>query len=323
VERALMLEFVQVTEAAALAAARLMGRGDGEAVDRAAVEAMRGALAQLPIRGRVVIGEGERDEAPMLYIGEEVGAGTGYPVDIAVDPVEGTNLVARGQPNAISVIAASERGGILRAPDVYMEKLIVGPSAAGRVDLRWPVARNLNTIAGSLRRSVQDITVVILDRPRHAGLIEQVREAGARIRLIPDGDVSAAIAAALSGTGVHAVMGIGGAPEGVLAAAALRCLGGEIQGRFWFRNDEERERVRGMGVDDPDRIFLTEDLVPGREVVFACTGITDGDLFKGVLFFAGGQRTHTLVMGARCGEIRFVDSVHVADRARVGPVRLF
>jgi len=318
-----MLEFVQVTEAAALAAARLMGRGDGEAVDRAAVEAMRGALAQLPIRGRVVIGEGERDEAPMLYIGEEVGAGTGYPVDIAVDPVEGTNLVARGQPNAISVIAASERGGILRAPDVYMEKLIVGPSAAGRVDLRWPVARNLNTIAGSLRRSVQDITVVILDRPRHAGLIEQVREAGARIRLIPDGDVSAAIAAALSGTGVHAVMGIGGAPEGVLAAAALRCLGGEIQGRFWFRNDEERERVRGMGVDDPDRIFLTEDLVPGREVVFACTGITDGDLFKGVLFFAGGQRTHTLVMGARCGEIRFVDSVHVADRARVGPVRLF
>ncbi|MCL6499982.1 MAG: class II fructose-bisphosphatase [Firmicutes bacterium] len=318
-----MLEFVQVTEAAALAAARLMGRGDGEAVDRVAVEAMRGALAQLPIRGRVVIGEGERDEAPMLYIGEEVGAGTGYPVDIAVDPVEGTNLVARGQPNAISVIAASERGGILHAPDVYMEKLIVGPSAAGRVDLRWPVARNLNTIAGSLRRSVQDITVVILDRPRHAGLIDQVREAGARIRLIPDGDVSAAIAAALSGTGVHAVMGIGGAPEGVLAAAALRCLGGEIQGRFWFRNDEERERVRGMGVDDPDRIFLTEDLVPGREVVFACTGITDGDLFKGVLFFAGGQRTHTLVMGARCGEIRFVDSVHVADRERVGPVLLF
>ncbi len=318
-----MLEFVQVTEAAALAAARLMGRGDGEAVDRAAVEAMRGALAQLSIRGRVVIGEGERDEAPMLYIGEEVGAGTGYPVDIAVDPVEGTNLVARGQPNAISVIAASERGGILHAPDVYMEKLIVGPSAAGRVDLRWPVARNLNTIASSLRRSVQDITVVILDRPRHTGLIEQVREAGARIRLIPDGDVSAAIAAALSGTGVHAVMGIGGAPEGVLAAAALRCLGGEIQGRFWFRNDEERERVRGMGVDDPDRIFLTEDLVPGREVVFSCTGITDGDLFKGVLFFAGGQRTHTLVMGARCGEIRFVDSVYVADRERVGPIRLF
>ncbi|MDR7386779.1 MAG: class II fructose-bisphosphatase [Armatimonadota bacterium] len=318
-----MLEFVQVTEAAALAAARLMGRGDGEAVDRVAVEAMRGALAQLPIRGRVVIGEGERDEAPMLYIGEEVGAGTGYPVDMAVDPVEGTTLVARGQPNAISVIAASERGGILHAPDVYMEKLIVGPAAAGRVDLRWPTARNLSTIASSLRRSVQDITVVILDRPRHAGLIEQVREAGARIRLISDGDVSAAIAAALSGTGVHAVMGIGGAPEGVLAAAALRCLGGEIQGRFWFRNDEERERVRGMGVDDPDRVFLTEDLVPGREVVFSCTGITDGDLFKGVLFFAGGQRTHTLVMGARCGEIRFVDSVHVADRGRVGPIRLF
>lgn len=318
-----MLEFVKVTEAAALAAARLMGRGDGEAVDRAGVEAMRAALAELPIRGRVVIGEGERDEAPMLYIGEQVGAGTGWEVDIAVDPVEGTNLVARGQPNAISVIAASGRGGILHAPDVYMEKLIVGPSAAGRVDLRWPVARNLNTIASSLRRSVQDITVVILDRPRHAELVEQVRQAGARIQLIPDGDVSAAIAAAVSGTGVHAVMGIGGAPEGVLAAAALRCLGGEIQGRFWFRNEEERERVRSMGVDDPDRIFLTEDLVPGQEVVFSCTGITDGDLFKGVRFFAGGKRTHTLVMGARCGEIRFVDSVYVTDRDRAGPVRLF
>ncbi len=317
-----MLECVQVTEAAALAAARLMGRGQTDAVDRAAVEAMRGVLAALPIRGRVVIGEGERDEAPMLYIGEEVGRGTGPEVDIAVDPVEGTNLVAKGLPNAISVIAASERGGILQAPDIYMEKLIVGPSAAGRVDLRWPVARNLAAVASSLRRRVEDITVVILDRPRHADLVAQVREAGARIKLISDGDVSAAIAAAVSGTGVHAVLGVGGAPEGVLAAAALRCLGGEIQGRFWFRSEEERDRVRGMGISDPDRIFRTEDLVSGREVVFSCTGITDGDLLKGVRFFAGGQRTHTLVMGARCGKIRFVDSVYLTDRERVGPVRL-
>jgi fructose-1,6-bisphosphatase II len=323
VERALMLDFVKVTEAAALAAARLMGRGDNDAADRAAVEAMRAALGELDIQGRVVIGEGERDEAPMLFIGEVVGSGRGYEVDIAVDPVEGTNLVAKGLPNAISVIAVSERGGILHAPDVYMEKLVVGPSAAGRVDLRWPVARNLATIASSLRRRVEDVTVVILDRPRHAELIEEVRQAGARIKLISDGDVSAAIAAAVSGTGVHAVMGVGGAPEGVLAAAALRCLGGEIQGRFWFRDDSERERVRSMGIPDPDRIFLTEDLVPGQQVIFSCTGITDGDLFKGVLFFAGGQRTHTLVMGASTGEIRFVDSVYVTDRERVGPIRLF
>lgn len=321
-EKALMLDFVKVTEAAALAAARLMGRGDNDGADAAAVEAMRSAMSELDIRGRIVIGEGERDEAPMLYIGEEVGAGNGFEVDIAVDPLEGTNLVAKGLPNAISVIAVSERGGVLYAPDIYMEKLIVGPSSAGRVDLRWPVARNLSTIASSLRRSVQDITVVILDRPRHAELIQQVREAGARIRLISDGDVSAAIAAAVSGTGVHAVMGVGGAPEGVLAAAALRCLGGEIQGRFWFRNDKERERVRGMGVPDPDRVFFTEDLVPGRNVIFSCTGITDGDLFKGVLYFAGGMRTHTLVMSAASGEIRFVDSVHVTDRERVGPIRL-
>jgi fructose-1,6-bisphosphatase II len=321
-EKALMLDFVKVTEAAALAAARLMGRGDNNAADEAAVEAMRSAMSELDIRGRIVIGEGERDEAPMLYIGEEVGAGNGFEVDIAVDPLEGTNLVAKGLPNAISVIAVSERGGILYAPDIYMEKLIVGPSSAGRVDLRWPVARNLNTIASSLRRSVRDITVVILDRPRHAELIQQVREAGARIRLISDGDVSAAIAAAVSGTGVNAVMGVGGAPEGVLAAAALRCLGGEIQGRFWFRNEEERERVRGMGVSDPDRVFFTEDLVPGRNVIFSCTGITDGDLFKGVLYFAGGVRTHTLVMSAANGEIRFVDSVYVTDRERIGPIRL-
>lgn len=318
-----MLDFVKVTEAAALAAARLMGRGDNDAADRAAVEAMRAALGELDIQGRVVIGEGERDEAPMLFIGEVVGSGRGYEVDIAVDPVEGTNLVAKGLPNAISVIAVSERGGILHAPDVYMEKLVVGPSAAGGVDLRWPVARNLATIASSLRRRVEDVTVVILDRPRHAELIEEVRQAGARIKLISDGDVSAAIAAAVSGTGVHAVMGVGGAPEGVLAAAALRCLGGEIQGRFWFRDDSERERVRSMGIPDPDRIFLTEDLVPGQQVIFSCTGITDGDLFKGVLFFAGGQRTHTLVMGASTGEIRFVDSVYVTDRERVGPIRLF
>jgi fructose-1,6-bisphosphatase II len=317
-----MLDFVKVTEAAALAAARAMGHGDNEHADDLAVEAMRKAMNDLTIKGRVVIGEGERDEAPMLYIGEEVGAGGGYEVDIAVDPLEGTNLVAKGLPNAISVLAVSERGGLLHAPDIYMDKLIVGPAAAGRVDMRWPVARNLEAIAASLRRTIGEITVVILDRPRHADLIRDVRAAGARIKLISDGDVSAAIAAAISGTGVHAVMGIGGAPEGVLAAAAMRCLGGEIQGRLWYRKDAERERVKTMGISDPDRIFMTDELVPGKHVIFSATGITDGDLFRGVMFFGGGTRTHTLVMTSQTREIRFVDSISVHDAREIGTIRL-
>lgn len=258
----------------------------------------------------------------MLYIGEVVGGGGDQQVDIAVDPLEGTNLVARGLPNAISVLAVTERGGLLGAPDIYMDKLIVGPTSAGRVDIRRPVEENLAAMAAAFNRSVGDLVITILDRPRHAELIARVRAAGARIRLIADGDVSAAIAAAVRGTGVHAVMGIGGAPEGVLAAAALRCLGGEMQGRFWFRNDDERQRVRAMGVADPDRVFTTTDLVPGDSVIFAATGITDGDLFRGVRFFGGGARTHSLVMTRQSGEIRFVDGIHIADRDKTGAILL-
>ncbi len=321
-EQTLAFDIVKVTELAAIAAARHMGEGDGEKADAAAVNAMRDVLANLPLRGRIVIGEGERDEAPILYIGEEVGNGNGFAVDIAVDPVEGTNLVAKGLPNSIAILAVTERGGILHAPDIYMEKLIVPPQAAGKVDLRWPPERNLEVLAEVLRRKIPDITVVILDRPRHADLIAAVRRAGARIKLISDGDVAPAISAAVSGPGVHAVMGIGGAPEGVLAAAALRCLGGEIQGRLWYRNDAERQRAKEIGISDPDRIFRTDELVRGSNLVFAATGITDGDLFRGVRFFGGGVRTHSLVMTAAQGQIRFVDTLHIHDQARVGVIRL-
>jgi fructose-1,6-bisphosphatase II len=321
-ERTLLLDFVRVTEAAALAAAHHMGQGDNEAADRAGVEAMRREMGTLDVRGTIVIGEGERDEAPMLYIGEVVGGGGSQEVDIAVDPLEGTNLVAKGLPGAISVIAVTERGGILHAPDIYMDKLIVGPTCAGQVDIRAPVEENLASMAAAYRRSVGELTITILDRPRHADLIARVRAAGARIKLISDGDVSAAIAAAVRGTAVHAVMGIGGAPEGVLAAAALRCLGGQIQGRFWFRNDEERKRVQSMGIADPDRVFDTKDLVPGDSVVFVATGITDGDLLRGVRFFGGGARTHSLVMTRQTGEIRFMDGIHLTDRSKVGAITL-
>jgi fructose-1,6-bisphosphatase II len=321
-ERELILDFVRVTEAAALAAAHHMGQGDNTAADRAAVEAMRTAMGVLDLHGTVVIGEGERDEAPMLFIGEEVGGGGSHEVDIAVDPLEGTNLVAKGLPGAISVMAVTERGGILHAPDIYMDKLIVGPTAAGHVDIRRPVEENLKAMAAAFNRSIGDLTITILDRPRHGELISRVRAAGARIKLISDGDVSAAIAAAVRGTAVHAVMGIGGAPEGVLAAAALRCLGGRMQGRFWFRSDDERTRVRSMGVADPDRVFDTIDLVPGESVVFVATGITDGDLFRGVRFFGGGARTHSLVMTRRTGEIRFVDGIYLTDRSKAGAILL-
>jgi fructose-1,6-bisphosphatase II len=321
VERSLILDFIRVTETAAISAAHHMGQGDNEAADQAGVEAMRREMNGLELHGVVVIGEGERDQAPMLYIGEEVGNG-GPDVDIAVDPLEGTNLVAKGLPGALSVIAVTERGGLLHAPDIYMDKLIVGPTCAGQVDIRKPVEENLACMAASYRRGVADLTITILDRPRHADLIKRVRAAGARIKLISDGDVSAAIAAAVRGTGVHGVMGIGGAPEGVLAAAALRCLGGEIQGRFWFRNDDERKRVQSMGVPDPDRVFDTIDLAPGENVVFVATGITDGDLLRGVRFFGGGARTHSLVMMRQAGEIRFVDGIHLLDRSKVGAITL-
>jgi len=324
-EDILALELIRVTEAAAIASARFMGRGDKVAADRAATEAMRKAMEDVDISGTVVIGEGERDQAPMLYIGEKVGLAseTAVEVDIAVDPLEGTNLVASGQANAITVMAASESGGLLHAPDTYMEKLCVGPLAAGHVDITSPPTENLERVAAALGRSMNDLVVVILDRPRHTALIDEVRVTGARIKLISDGDLSAAISCAVQGTNVHVVMGTGGAPEGVLTAAALRCLGGEIQARLRFRNDEERERAKRMGGDsDEERVYHTADLASGENIVFAATGVTTGDLLRGVRFFGGGARTHSLVMTYQDGQVRFVDTVHMFDRRRPPSVRL-
>jgi fructose-1,6-bisphosphatase II len=325
-EQLLALEMIRVTEVAAIASARAMGRGDRHGADQLATEAMRRTMDEIDFVGRIVIGEGERDEAPMLYIGEEVGKAKGDPdaprVDIAVDPLEGTNLVALGQAGAITVLAASETGGLTHAPDTYMEKLCVGPIAAGKVDIRESPTENLGRIAEALGRNVSDITVVILDRPRHEALIAEVRAAGARIKLIGDGDLSAAISCAVSGTGVHAVMGIGGAPEGVITAAAMRCLGGEIQSRFRYRSDEERARGTRMGHGDEDRVYRTEDLAPGENLVFAATGVTAGDLLHGVRFFGGGARTHSLVMGYQTKQVRFVDTVHMFDRDSPPRVRL-
>jgi fructose-1,6-bisphosphatase II len=324
-EKLIALEAVRATEAGALAAARHMGRGDREAADRAAVEAMRIAMEAAALSGTIVIGEGERDEAPMLYIGERVGnPEAAVEVDIAVDPLEGTNLVATGSPNATAVLAASEPGGLMHAPDTYMRKLIVGPQVAGNVSIDDSIAVTIGIIAEVLGRRPQDITVVILDRPRHADLISAVREAGARIKLISDGDLTAGISCAVSGTGVHAVMGIGGAPEGVLTAAALKCLGGEIQAQFRWRSDEERERGRAMGidVDEAERIYRTNDLARGEQVVFCATGVTDGELLRGVRFFGGGARTHSLLMSYAEGRVRFVDTVHMFDNTRPPRVRL-
>jgi fructose-1,6-bisphosphatase II len=302
------LDFVKVTESAALAASRWMGRGERDTADGAAVEAMRECLNDMDIAGRIVIGEGERDEAPMLYIGEEVGRG-GFEVDIAVDPVEGTNLVANGLPNSIAVMAISERGGLLHAPDSYMKKLAVGPKAAPYVHIDAPVRENLEAVANALERPINDVTVVILDRPRHAELIARVRAAGARIKLISDGDVDAAIATAVPGTGIHVSMGTGGAPEGVLAAAALKCLGGNFMGRLEPRNPEEAERAKKMGFGDLDRVLTLSDLIMGEHVVFCATGITDGDLTRGTRFFGNNARTHSIVMHSD-GTVRFIESVH-------------
>ena len=307
-------DFIRVTEQAAIASAKTMGFGDRKHSDYVAVEAMRHEMDTLAMDGRVVIGEGERDKAPMLYVGEEVGALRGQDgataVDIAVDPLEGTNLCALGSPDSISVLAASERGGLLYAPDVYMEKIIVGPTARGAVHLDAPVAENLRNSAGSFGRKVSDLTVVVLDRPRHEQLIADIRSAGARIRLIPDGDLSAGISAAVRGTGVHAVMGTGGAPEGVITAAAMRCLGGEIQARLKATNPEQEERVRSMGFHDLSKIYKTEELAPGNEILFSATGVTDGELLKGVRFFGGGSRTSSLFMSLSRKIIRFVDTIH-------------
>lgn len=318
-ERALVLDTVRVTEQAAIAAARVAGLGDADLVDQAGTDAMRRVLNELDIDGEIVIGEGERDEAPMLFIGERVGqAGEdAWPVDIAVDPVEGTDITARLVANSVAVIALADKGGLFQAPDTYMEKLIVPPPAVGKVDLAWPVAANLNAIAQSLDRAVNELTIVILDRPRHERLIAEVRASGARVKLIGDGDVIAALSAVMRGTNVHAVMGTGGAPEGVLAAAAVRCLGGEIQGRFRPRNDAERGRLDALGVD-LERVYRTEELASGPNLVFSATGITDGDFLRGVKLFKQGARTHTVSMGYRSRVVRFSDAVHLwGDDARV------
>ena len=321
----LSLDFIRVVEQAAIACAHTMGQGDRHRSDQVAVEAMRKEMDTLPIDGTIVIGEGERDEAPMLYIGEKVGMGTKgtstmvHPeVDIAVDPLEGTNLCALGTPNALAVLAASERGGLLHAPDLYMEKLIVGPSSRDVVDLDAPVRFNLRAIAQSLGRRVEDLVVIVLDRPRHEKLIADIRSTGARIRLIGDGDLSAGITAAVIGSGVHAVMGIGGAPEGVLTAAAMRCLGGEIFARLVVDTPEHEARCRSMGITDFKRIYKSKDLAPGKNIVFAATGVTDGTLLKGVRFFGDGTRTVTLVMQTHPHRIRFVDSIHLAENADRG-----
>src|SRR5947207_12379806 len=322
IESDLASRFLRVVEVAAIASARTMGQGERKLSDEVATEAMRKTMDSIPMRGTIVIGEGERDEAPMLYIGEKVGAefpdGTEVPeVDIAVDPLEGTNLCATGSPGAITVLAASEKGGLLNAPDCYMEKLVVGPSCKGAVDLDAPVAQNLKGIAKRLDREVKDLVVVVVERPRHQKLIDDIRKAGARIRLISDGDLSAGIAAAVIGTGVHAVMGSGGAPEGVITAAAMRCLNGEILARLVIDKPELEERSEKMGIKDKKRIYTAKDLAPGNHIIFAATGVTDGALMRGVRFFGEGTRTSSIVMTRQSGKVRFVDSIHLAKRADV------
>jgi len=327
-ERDLYSHFVRVVEEAAVASARTMGIGDRKHSDQAAVQAMRRAFEAVPINGNIVIGEGERDEAPMLYIGERVGMspsnGREFPgVDIAVDPLEGTNLCATGAPNAIAVLAASEPGGLLHAPDCYMEKIVAGPACRGALDLDAPVAQNLKSIARRLDRDVKDLTIIVLDRPRHEQLIEDIRREGARIRLIGDGDLSAAIAVAVRGNGVHAVMGIGGAPEGVLAAAAMRCLHGEMVGRLVIDTPELEERVARMGIKNPKRIYTAGDLAMGTHIIFAACGVTDGALLRGVRFFGEGYRTHTLLMTSSSNSVRFIDAVHMNRKPGPRGVRLY
>jgi fructose-1,6-bisphosphatase II len=310
-DKNLALEFVRVTEAAALASARWMGKGDANAADDAAVQAMRTVFKAVDIDGTIVIGEGERDEAPMLYIGEKVGKGNSkMKVDIALDPLECTNSVAYGRQNAISVLAAAEKGNILHAPDTYMEKIAVGPQAADAIDLCDSVEQNLKRIAKAKNYDINDLTVVILERERHKDLISRVRKVGARIQLILDGDVSAAMATALPGTGVDVLLGIGGAPEGVLAAAALRCLGGAIQGRLVPRNKEEEARCRKMGIKNIKKVFKTEEMAKGNNIMLAATGVTDGDMLKGVRYTGTGAYTHSIVMRSRTGTIRFVSTEH-------------
>jgi len=317
-ETDLAMEFLRVVEESAIASAKTMGQGDRKHADEAATEAMRSVMDSVPMDGTIVIGEGERDEAPMLYIGEKVGKqdGGNYPaVDIAVDPLEGTNLCATGSPGAITVLAASEKGGLLHAPDCYMEKIVVGPSCKGVVDLEAPVSHNLHVIAKVLNRDVADLVIIILDRPRHEKLINEIRKAGARIRLISDGDLSPGVAAAMLGSGVHAVMGTGGAPEGVITA--VRCLNGYMVGRLVGYTPEQGERMKDMGITDPKRIYTADELAPGKNIIFAATGVTEGMLLKGVRFFGDGVRTTSLVMKLSKGKVRFIESIHLDKRPDV------
>ena len=321
-ESDLSARLLRVVEVAAIESARTMGQGERKLSDKVATEAMRRTMDSIPMRGTIVIGEGERDEAPMLYIGEQVGAefsdGTEVPeVDIAVDPLEGTNLCATGSAGAITVLAAAERGGLLNAPDCYMEKIVVGPSCKNAVDLNASPAENLKNIAQRLNRDVDDLVIIVLDRPRHEKLIADIRKAGARIKLIGDGDLSAGIAAAVLGTGVHAVMGSGGAPEGVITAAAIRCLNGYMQGRLVIDKPELEERIKRMGIKDKNRIYEAQDLAPRKQIIFAATGVTDGALMKGVRFFGEGTRTSSVIMTLRTGKVRFIESIHLDKNADV------
>lgn len=308
-------QLANVTMCGAIAAARKAGFGDKHQADDAAVVAMREQLNSLPIRGTIVIGEGERDEAPMLFIGEKLGSG-GRAIDIAVDPLENTNATASLGPRAISVLAVSERGGLFHAPDMYMEKLIVGPEAAPYVDLDYSVKKNIAGIAKGLERDIEDLVIVVLDRDRHEELIVEIRETGARVKLIPDGDLLPGIAAAMRGTGIHAVMGIGAAPEGVITAAALRCIKGKMQARFWPKNDEEKRRLTKMG-GKLGKVYSHEELAPGKTVIFAATGVTNGDVLRGVHFFGHGARTQSLIMDNQSHQINFIDTTHVFDKTQI------
>lgn len=309
-ERSLSMELVRVTEAAALASGRWMGRGNKEAADDAATTAMRTVFDTVPMQGTVVIGEGEMDEAPMLYIGEKLGTGHGPEVDVAVDPLEGTNILASGQWNALSVIAVADEGCLLHAPDMYMEKIAVGPEAVGQIDIEAPLIDNLKAVARARNKDIEDVVVTILNRKRHEKLIHEIRQAGARIKLIQDGDVSAAINTAFSDTGVDMLIGIGGAPEGVLAAVGLKCLGGEIQGKLYPQSDEEIERCKKMGIEDVRQVLRMEDFVKGDDCIFAATGVTDGELLRGVRYYGQTAMTHSVVMRAKSGTVRFIEGKH-------------
>ncbi|MEJ9210527.1 class II fructose-bisphosphatase [Bacillus smithii] len=312
-ERSLSMELVRVTEAAALASARWMGRGKKDEADDAATTAMRNVFDTVPMKGTVVIGEGEMDEAPMLYIGEKLGTGYGPRVDVAVDPLEGTNIVASGGWNALAVIAVADHGNLLHAPDMYMDKIAVGPEAVGQIDINAPIIDNLKAVAKAKNKDIEDIVATVLNRPRHEHIIAELREAGARIKLINDGDVAAAINTAFDHTGVDILFGIGGAPEGVIAAVALKCLGGEIQGKLMPQNDQELNRCKSMGVD-VNQVLRMEDLVRGDDAIFAATGVTDGELLRGVQFKGTYGSTHSVVMRAKSGTVRFIEGRHSLNK---------